>query len=107
MKTEKEKMLDGESYDPMDPELAHDRARAKIILREFNTTPVEDAEKKIDIIRKFVGSVGEDCWIEPPFQCDYGYNIHLDEGFVSYFNGEITDVINICPFCGEPIEFIE
>ena len=84
MKTEKEKMLEGVYYKPMDPELSNDRRRAKIILRKFNTTPVEEAEKKIEIIRKFLGSVGKNVWIEPPFQCDYGYNIHLKDSV--YFN---------------------
>ncbi|MBY9005897.1 MAG: sugar O-acetyltransferase [Candidatus Lokiarchaeota archaeon] len=84
MKTEKEKMLAGVYYNPSDPELSNDREKAKIILRRFNTTPVEEADKKIEIINKFFGSVGQNCWIEPPFQCDYGYNINLDEHV--YFN---------------------
>ena len=84
METEKEKMLAGKYYNPLDPELMNERKKAKIMLSRFNTIPIEEEEKKIEFMRAFLGSFGKDSWIEPPFQCDYGYNIYLDD--CVYFN---------------------
>jgi hypothetical protein len=29
---------------------------------------------------ELVARLGEDAWVEPPFRCDYGWNISLGEG---------------------------
>ncbi|MBN1214160.1 MAG: sugar O-acetyltransferase [Candidatus Lokiarchaeota archaeon] len=84
MKTEKAKMLAGKYYYPLNPELMDERKRAKIMLQKFNTIPIEEEEKKIEFMKDFLGNFGKNCWIEPPFQCDYGYNIYLDD--YVYFN---------------------
>ena len=36
MKTEKDKMLGGELYDPQDPQLTAARRRARLLLKELN-----------------------------------------------------------------------
>jgi len=38
MRSEKEKMLDGERYDPTAPELVADRNRARDLTRRYNDT---------------------------------------------------------------------
>ncbi|UZO07871.1 uncharacterized protein OCT59_028142 [Rhizophagus irregularis] len=35
--------------------------------------------------------VGKDVEIEPPFYCDYGYNIHIGDNFFCNFNCTILD----------------
>jgi maltose O-acetyltransferase len=39
----------------------------------------------------FLGKTGKEFWIEPPFRCDYGYNIELGENFYSNYNLVILD----------------
>lgn len=76
-RTNKEKMLAGERYNILDPELDVDRARAKELLRLYNQTPAE-AERP-PLLRQLLGSVGKDVLIWPPFYCIYGRNIHLGD----------------------------
>ena len=79
--TNKEKMLSGEYYISLDEELTIERERAKDILFNFNNTkPSLRAEREL-LIHKLFGKVGKGCWIESPFNCDYGYNIEVGDNF--------------------------
>lgn len=33
------------------------------------------------IIKSLFGKTGENVWLEPPFHCDYGWNIEVGENF--------------------------
>jgi len=46
MKTEKEKMLAGEMYNPQDQELVEARAKAKKLCYKYNNLAPEAGEKK-------------------------------------------------------------
>ncbi|MDG4656807.1 maltose acetyltransferase domain-containing protein [Ectobacillus antri] len=92
MKTEKEKMIAGEMYMPADAELLEGRIRARELTWAFNTEP--DGEKRKAILKKLFGSTKENLYMEPSFQCDYGYNIHVGENFYANYNCVILDV---CP----------
>jgi maltose O-acetyltransferase len=93
MPSEKEKMLNGERYDPDDPELAADRTRARERTRRYNCSTADDDRRAM--LRELLGSLGEDCRIEPPFRCDYGYNIHVGERFYANFDCVMLDVCRI------------
>ena len=90
--TEKEKMLAGRLYHPADPELARERAEArrKIFLFHQAQGKTDDAKAE-SLLRKIVGSLGEDAWIEPPFFFDYGYNIFLGRRFYANTNLTVLD----------------
>ncbi len=77
IKSEKEKMLAGEIYDPCDKELFDRWHEAKAIQREFAATDTRDIEKINNILSKLLGSRGERGWIAAPIFVDYGENIHL------------------------------
>ncbi|SEB08816.1 maltose O-acetyltransferase [Thalassobacillus cyri] len=47
------------------------------------------------MIRELFGSTGEEFGIEPPFYCDYGYNIHVGEEFFANFDCVFLDVCKI------------
>ena len=76
-KTEKEKMLAGESYNCLDPDLEAERQRARELLRLFNLS--EAATERQAILQKLLGQLGRNSMIEPPFYCSYGRNIHLGD----------------------------
>ena len=76
--TEKEKMLAGEWFNPSDPELKADAARSQQLTRLFNATTEEQKDYRRQLLKKLFGSTGEKLTIEPPFHCDYGYNIHVN-----------------------------
>lgn len=77
MKTEKEKMLAGEIYDPGDPELLNRWHEAKRLQRLYAETDTRDRDELNRILDQLLGSKGENVWITGPFFVDYGDNIHL------------------------------
>lgn len=94
MKTERQKMLAGDLYDPMNPELAAARARARDLCQDLNATRNGEQEARRQILRALFGAGGETVWMQPPFFCDYGSNIHLGERVFFNFNCVVLDV---CP----------
>ena len=92
MRTEREKMLAGELYDPLDPELAAARTRARDQLWELNATREADAPRRREILCELFGAGGDTVWLQPPFYCDYGTHIHLGERVFFNFNCVVLDV---------------
>lgn len=95
MPTEKELMLAGEMYDPLDPELVRDRQRARRLAREYNATTETETELRAKMTREIFGTAGENAFMEPNFRCDYGYNIHVGKNFYANFDCVILDVCDV------------
>jgi maltose O-acetyltransferase len=68
--TEKEKMLSGELYRSIGPELQAAAARAQQHLRRLNATPNEDIEVRRAVLRALLGSTVELTQLKSPFSCD-------------------------------------
>lgn len=84
LKSEKEKMIAGEYYLAGDPVLVKDRRRAKLLLHRLNVTEYRMTKKAREIIQELIPNAGTNLYIEPPFHCDYGYNIVCGDNV--YFN---------------------
>lgn len=95
MTTELEKMLAGDLYDPLDPELAAMRARARDLCQDLAATRERDAEARRRLLVALLGSGGDTVWMQPPFFCDYGSNIHLGERVFFNFNCVVLDVCEV------------
>lgn len=95
MKSEKQKMLAGELYDPMDAELVAARERARDLCHALNATRERDREERRRILRELFGSGGDSVWMQPPFYCDYGTNIELGERVFFNFNCVVLDVCRV------------
>ena len=95
MKTEKEKMLTGELYDPLDRELSADRVKARLLLRELNETREDQPEDRERILRELMPHAGADVWLQPPFYCDYGSNIRIGDQVFFIFNCVVLDVAQV------------
>ena len=74
MKSEKEKMIAGEHYFGNDKELILDRQKAKKMLFELNIAGYF-SNKNNAVLRQLLPNSSKQIYIEPPFHCDYGYNI--------------------------------
>jgi len=94
MRTEREKMLAGELYDPLDAELAAARARARDLCLVLNGTTESAHDERRRVLRELFGAGGDSVWMQPPFFCDYGSNIELGERVFFNFNCVVLDV---CP----------
>src|SRR3954449_10169162 len=92
MRTEKEKMLAGELYDPLDADLVRARDQARDLCRDLNATRERDQEARRRILMELFGKGGESVWMQPPFYCDYGSNIELGERVFFNFNCVVLDV---------------
>lgn len=95
MDSEKEKMLNGGLYDATDPELVAERERARDLTRLYNRTTTDDSDDRRELLEDLLGAFGEDCYIEPPFRCDYGDNIHVGEHFDANFDCVVLDVCRV------------
>ncbi|MDX2443928.1 MAG: sugar O-acetyltransferase [Bacteroidales bacterium] len=92
MKTEKQKMLMGELYNPYDSDLIKDRLRTRLLLQQFNKSGPDEPALRKQILQKLFGKIGGALEVEPPFFCDYGYNITLGENVFFNVNCVILDV---------------
>ncbi len=92
MRSEKEKMLGGELYDPLDPQLAGERRRARLLFHALDGTRDDQQEERARLIKELIPASGREVWIEPPFYCDYGTNITLGERVFFNFNCVVLDV---------------
>lgn len=85
MKSEKLKMLAGELYTALDPELSEMNIKAQTLLYAFNIShPVEKTERS-HTIRNLFGHIGSNFEVKPPLFCDYGVHIFAgDNLFINY-----------------------
>lgn len=95
METEREKMLAGELYDPRDAELAALRVRARDLCQDLAATREKDELERRRILTTLLGSGGDTVWMQPPFHCDYGSNIHLGQGVFFNFGCVVLDVCKV------------
>ena len=95
MKSEKEKMLQGLPYKAFGPELLEERQLAKEKVFDFNNTRPTDIETRNKIINSLLGKTNGSFFIEPPFRCDYGYNISIGKNFYANYNLVILDCAKV------------
>lgn len=74
-RTEREKMLAGETYNCLDADLEAERLQVKQLVRLYNLA--QDADERQSLLARLLGYVGPNTFIESPFHCVYGRNIHL------------------------------
>jgi maltose O-acetyltransferase len=80
-----ELMVSGRLYDPSDPELVAARARARELIGRYNGAPDST------LLRELFTSVGAEAVVEPPFHCDYGFNVSVGERFYANVNCVFLD----------------
>lgn len=89
---QKDRMLSELPYKAWLDGLSEERLKAKTLTWEYNKSHPSDNKIRGEIIKSLLGSCGESIKIEPPFQCDYGYNIEVGNNFYSNHNLIILDV---------------
>jgi maltose O-acetyltransferase len=92
MRTEKEKMLAGELYDALDPQLSEERLKARLLIKELNDSREDQTAERARILQELIPNAGKGLWLQPPFYCDYGYNMKLGEKVFFNFNCVVLDV---------------
>jgi maltose O-acetyltransferase len=82
--SEQAKMIRGELYLASDAALVAGRVRARRLFQRYNATDPEALDERTELLRALLGAVGREVSIEPPFYCDYGTQITLEDG--AYLN---------------------
>jgi maltose O-acetyltransferase len=95
MASEREKMLAGDLYNPLDPELVRARERARDLCQTLNNMRESQQQERRSILTDLLGSGGDTVWMQPPFFCDYGTNIHLGTRVFFNFNCIVLDVCEV------------
>ena len=94
--SEKEKMINGEFYRPLeDEELIKDRTRVKDLCFKYNSLPSSKEKERTELIKQIFGKTGEQICVESNFFCDYGYNIEVGENFYINHNCVILDCAKV------------
>ena len=77
--------MGGDLYDALDPELVEARERARLLLARYNATGDREA------LTALLGRLADDAVVEPPFHCDYGFNISVGRRFYANVNCVFLD----------------
>ena len=88
-------MLAGQPYLANDSELVGERLFAKELLFAFNNLQPFEVEARNAILQKLFGKTGGNFYVEPPFRCDYGYNIEIGDHFFANYNLVILDCARV------------
>ncbi len=90
--TEKEKMLSGEVYSAVAPELLEELMETREMLYEYNSLHPSETRRMKEILKGLLGYVADDEFlINQPFRCDYGKQISIGKRFFANFNFTVLD----------------
>src|SRR5690554_762918 len=93
-RSERERMMAGETYNADDPELRELNSRAMRLAAAYHESPPEDEAGRELILRALLGGLGEGTQLRSPFYCDYGFNIRIgSRAFVNF--GLVA--LDVCP----------
>ncbi len=100
--TQKERMEAGLVYDPLDKEIMGDQAQRLELMYEFNASRPSEFEKRMELLNKMLGKMGDGCYIEPPFRANWaGKNLYLGNNVYVNFNLTVVDDADI--FIGDRV----
>ena len=89
---EKEKMLAGEVYSAVDPQLLEELSATREIIHDYNCLRPSGKTKKLEILKGLLGHVADDeIIVNQPFFCDYGKQISVGKRFFANFNFTVLD----------------
>lgn len=87
-----EQQLQAEGYlYKLDKTLFAAHLNAKRITRLLNATEEHEAEKRKALVQELFAEAGEGSYIEPPFHCDYGYNVSVGKRFYCNYDCVFLD----------------
>jgi maltose O-acetyltransferase len=63
------------------------------VLQAFNAQQDEDERRAL--LNQLLGGIGSGAFIQPPFACDYGYNLSIGDNVFVNFNTVILDCASV------------
>ena len=77
-----------------DDSVMEQQKRARILTQKLNTMDRSDFKGLGDVVKELLGQ-SEGAWINPPFYCDYGFNIEVGKNFFANYTCTMLDVAKI------------
>lgn len=96
----KAKMHTGDLYYPDDEEITKEQRMYQDLLYEYNQTRPSETEKRTALLKKMLGSCGEEVYIEAPFYANFGGH-HCHFGRRVYANYGLTCVDDTHIYIGD------
>lgn len=93
--TLKERIKLGKLYYCNDENLIKEQLAHMEYMYDYNETRPSQQEKRQEILKKLLGSIGENCYIEPPIRANWGKNTHLGNNVYINFNITLVDDTDI------------
>ena len=91
----RERMLKGLVYDPTAGDIMGDQQACNEIMYDYNATRPSEKQKRHEILKKLLGSMGKNTYIEPPLHANWGKNTHVGDDFYANFNLTLVDDADI------------
>lgn len=88
MNNNRQRMLAGQSYNPLDKVLVNERIQAHKLCRQISFSPDLSEPEQTALWQQLLPHKPNQAFIEPPFFCDYGNNIRL--GKRTFINANCT-----------------
>ena len=88
-------MLNGEYYIANDEQLLKERTDCKRLLHQLNVMEYVVSNKTKAILAELIPHAPASLYIEPPFHCDYGYNLYCGENVYFNVNCVVLDVMPV------------
>ena len=98
----RKRMEEGKLYYPGDTQILKEQEQYMELLYDYNATRPGEGEKRRILLEKMLGSVGQDCYIEPPLHCNWGgKQVFMGDFVYANFNLTLVDdaEIHIGPHC--------
>lgn len=94
-KSQKERMIAGEFYNPNDKELILARVRARMLADRFNRTKAWNIPYRTRLIKKMFPNGADGAFFEPNIRIEYGSNVKFGKNFYMNFDCQLLDVAPI------------
>ncbi|MDE1996824.1 MAG: sugar O-acetyltransferase [Rhizobiaceae bacterium] len=91
LEEQRARMLSGQMYNDLTPELIAARARAVSLTDEYSRSISQQPAEREAILRRLLGHVGPGALFEPTFRCEFGFNISIGSNFYANFDCVILD----------------
>jgi maltose O-acetyltransferase len=95
LSSEKEKMLNGAPYSPLDEVLVAERLLARQRIKKLSLIDPSEEKEIALLLKDLLPNAAKDIRIELPFHCDYGYNIFTGKRVFINFDCVILDVNSV------------
>ncbi|RYG11419.1 MAG: sugar O-acetyltransferase [Chitinophagaceae bacterium] len=83
-------MLAGLEYFPYEEDLVAERLHAKTLCHKFNLIAPSEIDQRLNLLKSLFRT-SPNPYVEPPFYCDYGYNITTGKNFYANHGAIILD----------------